>query len=79
MKIFNKLDRYLNEYEYKIIYYNNKLNISNYIEILDFTPNVVKIKHKQGISLIKGNNLVVSKMLDNEVLIEGKIISIDII
>ena len=79
MKIFNKLDRYLNEYEYKIIYYNNKLNISNYIEILDFTPNVVKIKHKQGISLIKGNNLVVSKMLDNEVLIEGKIISIDMI
>ena len=34
------------------------------------------ILHKNGITKINGKNLFVSKMLDNEVLIEGEIKSI---
>lgn len=71
MNIKNKLNRYLNELEYKIVFINNSVNINNYIEIMDFTDEEVTVKHKDGITRIKGKNLVVSKMLDEEILITG--------
>ena len=76
MKIKDKIDRYLNDSDYKITYFNNQLNVNNYEEIIDFFCVLIKIKHNDGISIISGNNLTVSKMIDNEVLIEGKIDSI---
>lgn len=78
MKMFNSLDRYLNESDYKITILNNKIDINNYEEIIDFTPVLIKIRHKNGITKINGKNLFVSKMLDNEVLIEGEIKSISL-
>lgn len=78
MKIFDSLDRYLNEKEYRITFLNNKLNVNNYDEILDFSSDLIKIRHKNGVTKIKGRALCVSKMLDSEVLIEGEIISIDL-
>lgn len=78
MKIFDSLDRYLNEKEYRITFFNNKLNVNNYDEILDFSSDLIKIRHKKGVTKIKGRGLCVSKMLASEVLIEGEIISIDL-
>lgn len=76
MRLFNNLDRYLTEENYKIIILDNKININNYIEIIDFSTELIKVKHKNGITVIKGKNLCVCKMLDNEVLIEGNISSL---
>lgn len=73
MKIFDNIDKYLKGLDYKITILNNKINIDNYLEIIDFSPEIIKIRHKNGITIIKGKNLFVSKMLDNEVLIEGDI------
>ena len=76
MKIFNNLDRYLSEEEYKITILDNKVNINNYIEIIDFNDKIIKIRHKNGVTIIKGENLCVCKMIEEEVLIEGNITSI---
>lgn len=76
MKLFNYLDRYLTDNEYKITITNNYLNIINYQEILDFSNKEIAIRHPNGITIIKGNNLVVSKMQDEELLIKGDIKSI---
>ena len=46
MKIIDKLDRYLNENEYKLILDNNRLNIVNYEEIIDFSLSNIKVKLK---------------------------------
>lgn len=73
MKIFDNIDKYLKGLDYKITILNNKINIDNYLEIIDFSPEIIKIRHKNGITIIKGKNLFVSKMVDNEVLIEGDI------
>lgn len=78
MNIRNKIDNYLNDKVYKITILNNTVNINNYIEILDFTSTVISIKHERGITKIKGKDLVVSKMLDNEVLITGNIKEIEV-
>ena len=78
MKIIDKLDRYLNENEYKLILDNNRLNIVNYEEIIDFSLANIKVKVKDKIVSIEGRNLVINKMVDNEILITGNISNISI-
>lgn len=79
MKIIDKLDRYLNDNDYKLILNNNKLNIVNYDEIIDFSLSNIKIKLKDKIISIEGKNLVINKMVDNEILITGYISNINIL
>lgn len=78
MNLINKLDRYLIDTNYKIIIKENIINIINYIEIKDFSNNKIIISNTNGTTTITGENLVVSKMQDNEVLITGKIKSIEL-
>ena len=78
MKLKDRLDRYLNDLEYKIIIKENYVNIINYDEIIDFTLNTISVKYKNKIIIIEGNNLTISKMIDNEVLIIGNISNIRI-
>ena len=73
MKFVRMIDDYINDKEYSMIYKNNKLNIINYSEILDFSSTIISVKYKDKIYHIEGNNLVISKMMDNEILITGNI------
>jgi len=77
--MFDKLDRYLTDKEYNIIYKNNYLNIINYVEILDFNEYEISIKCDRGITKVIGSNLVISKMLDDELLIVGDIEKIELL
>ena len=76
MKLLNYLDKYIVDNNYKITITNNYLNIINYQEIIDFSNKEISVRHENGITIIKGNNLVVSKMQDEELLIKGDIKSI---
>ena len=78
MNILNKLDRYITDKTYKIIIKKNNINIINYTEIKDFSNNKVVINNTEGTTSIFGENLVVSKMQDNEVLITGEIKTIEL-
>lgn len=77
MKLFDKLDRYLVNDEYKVIIERDKVNIINYIEIVDFSSDRVVVKYNGGITILLGCDLVVSKMLEDELLITGKLNSIE--
>lgn len=78
MNLFTKLDRYLTDTNYKIILKENTLNIINYKEIKDFSNTRIVISNSNGLTTILGENLVVSKMQDNEVLITGEIRTIEL-
>lgn len=78
MKLFDRIDNYISEYKYKIIVCNNSVNIVNYTKIIEFTDNVIKVESKEGITTVKGCNLVITKMLSDEILITGKINSIEL-
>jgi len=67
------IDDYVNDKKYSMIYKNNKLNIINYSEIIDFSSKLISVRHENNIYHIEGNNLVISKMMDNEILITGNI------
>lgn len=73
MRLFNKLNNYINDSEYRVIIGNNYVNIVNYIKILDFTSSVIRVENKHGKTIVNGSNLVISKMLDDEILIVGNI------
>ncbi len=74
----DRLDNYLYDKEYKIIIKENYVNIINYDEIINFTLTNITVKYKNILIVIEGNNLTISKMIDNEVLITGKISNIRI-
>jgi len=78
MKILDKINNYINEYDYKIIITNKFINIVNYKEIIDFDSKKISIRNNLGITIIEGKDLVISKMLEDEILITGIFCSINL-
>lgn len=78
MKIINKLNRYLEETNCKIVIQKNSVNITNVDEIIDFSLNSITIKNNQNTIIIEGKNLIISKMEDDEILIRGTIYNVRI-
>ncbi len=78
MNLINNIRSHILDEEFKITLLNNKVNIVNYIELIDFNDFEVKIKYIKGKLIIKGNNLVVKKILNDELLIEGSINNIEL-
>lgn len=78
MRLISKLDRYLEDKNYEIILKENRINIINFQEIIDFSINKISIRCDNKIINIEGKNLIISKMLDDELLITGTILNIRI-
>ena len=68
---FNKLRSYIKEDEFEIRILKNKVDVLNYESIGHFDSNKVIIRHQNGSLVIKGEHLVVSKLLNDEVLVTG--------
>ncbi len=73
MKLTKLIDNYVSEREFVITYRNNKLNIVNYSEILDFSSSKISVRYQDRTYSITGSNLVISKMFDDELLVIGDI------
>ena len=78
MKLISKLDRYLENKNYEIIIKENKVNIINFKEIIDFSVSKISLRCDNKIINIEGQNLIISKMLDDELLVTGTIYNIRI-
>ena len=77
MNLVNNLRSLVFEEEFKINYIKDKLGITNYLDISHFDSNKIIINYKDGSVMIVGNNLVVSKLVKDELLIEGSIKKIE--
>lgn len=73
MKLIRMLNDYVNDKKYSMIYKNNNLNIINYSEIIDFSSTLISVRYNNNVYYVEGNNLVISRMMENEVLITGNI------
>lgn len=78
MSNFDKLRNYVLETDFKITILKNKIDVLNYISIEHFDSNKIMIKYSEGILVINGTSLVVSKLLTDEVLITGVIKGIEL-
>lgn len=64
--------------EFKVTLFLDKIDIVNYETIGHFDEHKVIIRYKKGELIIKGQNLVVSRLLNDEVLVKGKIDSLEL-
>ena len=78
MKLINSFRNYILDEEFKINIFKDKVNVVNYIDIINFTPKEVTIKYDGGLLLIIGNNLSISRLLIDEVLVTGNIEKIEL-
>ena len=66
----------LNNKNYEINLRDNYLHLINYINILDISSNKIRIMLNNNTIEIDGNNLLISALDENELLIKGNIIGI---
>ena len=64
--------------DFKMVLKHNEINIINYIELLDFNENIMKIKYSDGILKVEGKNLKLKKILNDELLIFGEIYKVEL-
>ncbi|MBR2840554.1 MAG: YabP/YqfC family sporulation protein [Bacilli bacterium] len=62
---------------FRVTVFEDKVDIINYIEIDHFDDTNIFIRYSDGRLIIKGEMLIISKLLDEEVLITGKVKSVE--
>lgn len=77
MKHLNQIRTFLLDDKLKITIIENLIDIKNYGIIKKFTDKEIILENEKTVS-IKGDSLIVSKMLDDEVLIEGVIYTLEL-
>ena len=69
---------YVRNNEFYINIWKNKINIVNFKEIIILEDEKIVIKSDESKIIIRGRNLSINKLLDNELLITGKFNSIEL-
>ena len=77
MNIINGIRSYILDNDLKITIVNNKINIVNYKDIGHFDSDKVIVKVEKGQIVVKGSDLVVSKLMNSEILITGNFSNIE--
>ena len=72
MNLITRARNYLLDETFNMRVLKNKVNICNYETIGYLDDNLIIINYDEGEVKIKGENLVVSKLLNDEILISGK-------
>ena len=78
MKMFKEIVNYIKDSKFKIIYVNNSVDVVNYDKILEVRSEVITLEKENKLVFIKGANLKLDKLLDNEILITGTINQIEL-
>lgn len=73
-----KVRNYFNDLEFRYTVYTNKLHIINYTKILSLEENRISIIVNNTRLIFKGENFILSKLLDNEILIIGKVLGVEV-
>lgn len=70
--------KYLLENDFKMTLTDGNVDILNYQEISVFDDNHIIIKSNGKFITILGNNLIITKWLDDEILVNGEITKIEL-
>ena len=75
--MFRDLTNIIHDNTFRITLLDNLMNINSYEDILIFEDNQILIRTTNKMIKVKGQNLTITRLENNEVQIEGKIITID--
>ena len=77
--MLRKIYEYVKDEEFRFTVYNNRVHIVNYKKINTLNSDYILIEASERRISIKGKDLVLNRMLDNEVLIIGIVYNIEVI
>ena len=77
--MLNKIYDYISDNEFRFTIYDNKIHIINYKKIISLEDNYISFLSSNKKIIIHGNNLLLKKLLDNELLLQGSITNIEVI
>ena len=77
--MFNCISNYIHDNEFRFTVYDNKIHIINFNKIITLEDNYISLLSVNKKINIKGLNLVLVKLLDNELLIKGNITNIEVL
>lgn len=77
--MLDRVKNYIRDDEFRMTLYNNKINIVNYKLLISLEDNYISFKTINKKINIIGKDLVLKKLLDNELLIKGTINKIEVI
>ena len=73
----SRLLEYIQDNAFRITYLNSRLNVVNYTKINYLEDHKISVSYREGILVIKGQELRIQKLLDNKILVVGKIENIE--
>ena len=76
--MIEKIVNYIKDSKFKIIYVNNSVDIVNYDKILEVRDDVVTLSKEDKVLFIRGKSLKINKLMDQEILITGVILNIEL-
>ena len=72
------LRNYINDVEFRVNLYKDKVHIVNYTKIVTIEKSRISIGYSSGMLIIKGKDLALKKLLDDEILNKGIINSVEL-
>lgn len=72
------LRNYISDVEFRVNLYKDKVHIVNYTKIVTIEKTRISIRYSSGMLIIKGKDLALKKLLDDEILIKGIINSVEL-
>lgn len=75
---FEKIRKYIVDDEFRLIFFDNQIYIINFDKILELSDGNITVNWENKLFVIKGDVLSLKRLLDKEVLISGKIKSIEV-
>lgn len=76
--MIEKIVNYIKDSKFKIVYINNSVDIVNYDKILEVKDDAVTLSKEDKLLFIRGKNLKINKLMDQEILITGVILNIEL-
>ena len=77
--MFENVCEYIKDLEFRFTIFIDRVHIINYSKIISLEDNIIYFYGGGKKIIIKGNKLVLNKLLNNEVLILGNVSSIEVL
>ena len=76
--MLGKLKDYINDKEFRLTLFNDRIYVVNYLKIIALEDERISFLTSNSRIVIKGTNLCLNKLLEDEVLISGVVSSIGV-
>lgn len=77
--MLDRLNNYIADKKFKLIYEENLIDIINYTRLITIENNYVSLYINNKKIIIKGKKLILKKLLDNELLLNGEVTSLEVV